>query len=93
MLICGDWIDHHIANKLALSTMFSAGAGNVVADVLSVGFGDGVERTLGKLGLKDPKLTHQQLSLARIRRVRTMASMIGIGTGCIFGMTPLLFFS
>lgn len=91
MLIFGDMIDHHIATKIGLSTMFSAGAGNVFADILGVGFGDAVERALASFGLKDPKLSTQQLALPTVRRTRTMASLIGMGSGCSAGMIPLLF--
>jgi len=91
MIIFGEAIDVHLTHSLGFSMMFSAALGNVFADICGVGFGDAVERTLGKLGLKDPKLNHAQMNLAYIRKGRTYASLVGIGLGCVCGMAPLAF--
>jgi len=92
MIIFGEAIDVHLTHQLGLSLMFSAALGNVFADICGVGFGDAVERTLSKLGLKDPRLNHHQMNLPHVRKGRTFASLLGIGTGCLCGMAPLVFF-
>lgn len=45
----------------------------------------------GKMGLPDPKLTLEQHQHVSSRRVMAVASVIGISTGCILGLCPLLF--
>ena len=37
MITCGEFIDHNFTHALGFSVMFSAAAGNIVADVCGVG--------------------------------------------------------
>lgn len=91
MIVFGELIDHHIAHGIGFSMLFSAAAGNIIADICGVGFGDFVERGLCKMGLPDPYLSAHALRLKRVRRARTFSSIGGIGFGCFLGMVPLLF--
>eukprot|EP00494_Astrolonche_serrata_P027287 UN27550 len=83
MIICGEFIDTHLTHAMGFSVMFSAAAGNIVADVTGVGFGDFIERCLTQIGLKDPKLTIKQLQFTKVRRGRTISSLVGIALGCV----------
>jgi len=91
MIIAGDAIDNHLGTLLGISTMAAAGFGNLISDVFGIGAGGAIERWCEALGVKEPPLTKAQLASAQVRRVRGLASVLGISVGCLIGMAPLLF--
>lgn len=91
MILAGDAIDEHLGAVVGLSTLAAAGIGNLLSDIVGIGTGDVIERWCHNLGLREPPLTTAQHMLEVTRRVKTVASVIGISIGCIIGMFPLLF--
>ena len=91
MLLAGDYIDITIGQSFGISTLASAGLGNMVADVSGIASGGFIESMADRMGLKDPKLSLAQLRLRVTRYTQTGASMVGIVIGCAIGMFPLLF--
>lgn len=91
MLISGDLINDHIGSVLHLSMMASAALGNAVSDVAGIGFGQFIEASTERLGVPNPHLSAAQLAQRSILATRMAGNMLGILTGCLLGMTPLLF--
>ncbi len=48
MLTFGEIIEANLASRFCLSVMTCAAIGNIIADGMSVGFSDFIERILGK---------------------------------------------
>jgi Ca2+-binding EF-hand superfamily protein len=90
MVIAGNQIDDMFGVMLGLSTMASAGLGNLISDVVGVraagSVEDGAERVL-----PDPRLTEAQAQNPKVRFVSNYAKIVGISLGCLIGLTPLLF--
>lgn len=91
MLTAGDAIDQSLGVALQISTLAAAGLGNLFSDVCGLGLSSYIEAMSGSLGIKAPELTRAQLALPRSRAVALVASVLGITTGCLLGMVPLLF--
>jgi len=90
MILCGDLIDLTLSQRFGVSMLFSAGLGNVLADSLGVYTSDLIEKTSGKVSPKS-KLTPNQRMMKCTRRRKTIFRVVGICTGCLAGMFPLLF--
>merc|ERR1712157_198509 len=54
-------------------------------------FGGVVDAAFARLGLPISDLTSGQLNLASVKTIRTVAMAIGVFSGCLLGMTSLLF--
>jgi hypothetical protein len=91
MILAGESIDNMLGATLCISTMATAALGNTVSDIAGIGLSNSIEAGAEKLGIPSPGLTLQQLDLPISRVVITLSSVLGITTGCILGMTPLLF--
>uniref|UniRef100_A0A7S2SF19 EF-hand domain-containing protein n=1 Tax=Mucochytrium quahogii TaxID=96639 RepID=A0A7S2SF19_9STRA len=91
MLVAGDIIDTTLGRWLGISTLAAAGFGNIFSDVAGLGFGGYIEASAKSLGLKDPKLSLQQLNTRKVRILQFLATSIGITIGCLLGMVPLWF--
>ena len=70
--------------------MACAAIGNLISDVIGVGFSGYIEVLAKSLGVKDPLLTPSQLKLFTVRVTSSAGAAIGITIGCILGMFPLL---
>jgi len=91
MIMSGDLIDLTLSQKFGVSMLFSAGLGNVFADSLGVYTSDMIEKMSGKISPKSGKLTANQRRMKCTRRRKTIFRIVGISTGCLAGMFPLLF--
>jgi len=91
MLTFGDIIDLTLSQKLGVSMLFSAGLGNVFADSVGAWTSDIIEKFSDKFTPKSAKLTHEQLMMKSVRRRNTIFRIVGISSGCVVGMFPLLF--
>lgn len=91
MIQAGDLIDNTIGVRLGLATLTAAAFGQVFSDVSGVCFGSVVDRMCAKLGIEGPNLTHEQRQLSAVKRVGTFGAVCGVITGCLLGMTSLLF--
>lgn len=83
MILAGSWIDATIAQTFGLSTMASAGMGNLISDAIGIVVGRIVENNLYKYvtRVKDEDLNEY---------LETFAEMFGICLGCALGMLFLL---
>jgi len=91
MILCGDLVDLTLSQRFGVSMLFSAGLGNVFADSLGVYTSDLIEKTSNKISPKSGKLTPNQQMMKCTRRRKTIFRIVGISTGCLAGMFPLLF--
>ena len=90
MVIAGNHIDDMFGVMLGLSTMASAGLGNLISDVVGVRAAGSVEDGAERM-LPDPRLTEAQAQNPKVRFVSNYAKIVGISLGCLIGLTPLLF--
>jgi len=91
LIIAGDYIDSHVCLHLGLTTMFAAAVGNIMSDIGGLTLGGFLEKLGNSLGLK-----HHNMSIAQLRTWKAWwfkytGMVIGITTGCIIGMIPLLY--
>lgn len=91
MIQAGDAIDMSLGVTFGLATLTTAALGNIFSDVAGVFFGDAVEAFVAKLHLPQHGLSRTQLDMKVTRMYNTMGGTVGIITGCILGMTCLLF--
>lgn len=90
MILAGDMIDGSLGIRFGLSTLAAAGFGNMISDVVGVGLGDAIDSLSLRMGFRAPALTADQLELVITRRVKALASALGVAFGCLIGMAPLL---
>ncbi len=91
MILAGDYIDHTLGAALGITTMAAAGLGNAISDVFGIGSAWYVERWTSRLGVRPPPLTIEQLELSSARLAANIGRALGVATGCVIGMAPLLF--
>jgi hypothetical protein len=71
--------------------MTAAGFGQVISDTAGVCSGRFVEDLAKKLRIGEHHLTREQKNIPWVARIRTGAMVVGVATGCLIGMTSLLF--
>ncbi|CAD7952966.1 unnamed protein product [Amoebophrya sp. A25] len=91
MIQAGDIIDCSIGAVFGFSTITAAAMGQICSDTSGVCFGGFVDAFFNSLGLPKADLTPDQIALDSVRFVRTVAMAIGVFSGCLIGMTSLLF--
>lgn len=92
MTMAGDEIDALFGARLGLSTLASAGLGNLLADVAGIGFANSIEQTVRKLKwAKDPGVSGAQAALSITKWTKALGASLGVMFGCLLGLTPLLF--
>ena len=91
MIISGDAIDGYLGFYFGISTMAAAALGNAFSNGLGMMLHGFIERCANALGLPDPQLTLFQMKDRGVHAVKTAGSVVGILTGCLLGMCPLLF--
>eukprot|EP00933_Yihiella_yeosuensis_P054588 TRINITY_DN53071_c0_g1_i1.p1 TRINITY_DN53071_c0_g1~~TRINITY_DN53071_c0_g1_i1.p1 ORF type:complete len:323 (+),score=59.06 TRINITY_DN53071_c0_g1_i1:28-969(+) len=91
MVIYGDVIDGTLGVTFGFSMLASAALGNAVSNIFGMLLHGTITKQADKIGLPDPRLTLAQQKLPRVHYWSTAGSTIGVFTGCILGMSPLLF--
>ena len=91
MIQAGEMIDMSIGVAFGLSTMTAAGFGQCVSDVAGFTCGGVVDAGVAKMRLPQHGLTPVQLDLKRTRMWHTLGGCVGVVTGCLLGMSCLLF--
>ncbi|CAD7923778.1 unnamed protein product [Amoebophrya sp. A120] len=91
MIQAGDLIDCTLGATFGLATITAAALGQICSDTSGICFGGFVDAAFNRLGLPVSDLTPDQLALDSVRIVRTMAMAVGVLSGCLLGMTSLLF--
>ena len=91
MIQAGEAIDMSIGVSFGLSTMTAAGFGQCVSDVAGFTCGGMVDAAVTKMRLPHHNLTLEQLDLKSSRAWHTFGGCVGVVTGCLMGMSCLLF--
>lgn len=91
MITAGEAIDATFGVLFGLSTMAAAGFGQCFSDVAGLTGGGIVDATVAKLKLPQHGLTQVQLNGRRARIWGTVGGCVGVLTGCLLGMSCLLF--
>ncbi|KAG7374049.1 Fis family transcriptional regulator [Nitzschia inconspicua] len=91
MITAGEAIDQTFGVALGISTMAAAGFGQCVSDVAGITSGGLVDAAVSKLNLPQHGLSQEQLGLRLSRIYSTFGACIGVLTGCLLGMSVLLF--
>eukprot|EP00005_Dracoamoeba_jomungandri_P012204 CAMPEP_0174267462 /NCGR_PEP_ID=MMETSP0439-20130205/33681_1 /TAXON_ID=0 /ORGANISM="Stereomyxa ramosa, Strain Chinc5" /LENGTH=199 /DNA_ID=CAMNT_0015354969 /DNA_START=396 /DNA_END=995 /DNA_ORIENTATION=- len=92
MIVAGETLESTLGPTLGISTMAAAGLGNMISDAAGLGFGGTIEVLADKMGLPQTGLTAEQLELRISKMVYHISCLVGIMTGCLLGMFPLLFY-
>lgn len=91
MIQAGEAIDMSIGVSFGLSTLTAAGFGQCVSDVAGFTCGGLVDAAVAKMNLPQHNLTPAQLDLKSSRAWHTLGGCVGVVTGCLLGMSCLLF--
>lgn len=91
MIQAGEAIDASFGVIFGLSTLTAAGFGQCFSDVAGITCGGMVDAVVTRLNLPRHNLTPDQLDLRETRLWTTMGGCIGVVTGCLLGMSCLLF--
>ncbi|CAH8661637.1 unnamed protein product [Schistosoma margrebowiei] len=93
MIVAGEYIDVQFATFLGISTMAAAGLGNLVSDLFGIGLVGYVEKFMEKIGISVPPLSASQLASSSVRWSIALGRIVGITTGCLLGLLPLVLFN
>lgn len=92
MLLAGDVIDSMIGFQLGITTLASAGLGNIAADVVGVSVTHQIKEHSRKISwAQPPRLSTIQQAMRSVRAAKMGGAAAGVTVGCILGMFPLLF--
>lgn len=92
MLLAGDAIDSLFGLKLGLTTLASAGLGNIAADVVGVSVTQQIkERSRRIAWAQPPRLSSLQQAMRVVRAAKMGGAALGVTVGCLLGMVPLFF--
>lgn len=91
MVIYGDVIDGTLGMWFGFSMLASAALGNAISNIFGMTLHGTITKMADKLGLPDPHLTLTQRKLPRVHFWSTFGATVGVFSGCLLGMTPLLF--
>jgi hypothetical protein len=92
MISAGDYIDISLGTRLGITTLASAGLGNIVADVAGVSATQQIKELSRRLPwAQPPRLSVLQQSMARVRIAKLTGAAVCVSVGCVMGMLPLAF--
>lgn len=91
MIQAREAIDMSLGVAFGLSTLTAAGFGQCISDVAGFTCGGIVDAIVNKLQLPRHGLSAAQLDLKSSRIYNTAGGCVGVLTGCLLGMTCLLF--
>lgn len=92
MISAGDYIDLSLGTRLGITTLASAGLGNIVADVAGVSATQQIKELSRRLPwAQPPRLSVLQQSMARVRIAKLTGAAVCVSIGCVMGMLPLAF--
>ena len=91
MIQAGEAIDMSLGVAFGLSTLTAAGFGQIFSDVCGLTCGGMVDALVAKLHLPQHRMSPAQLNLKVSRVASTAGGCAGVVTGCLLGMSCLLF--
>lgn len=92
MIVFGEVIDATLCVRFGFSTMVAAALGNTISDAGGVWSGGVVEDLARRYGYVTPDLSRSQEEMPITKRYERMGQVVGVVSGCLVGMFPLLFF-
>ncbi|KAH7616008.1 putative Transmembrane protein 65 [Nannochloris sp. 'desiccata'] len=92
MIVAGDAIDSLFGAKLGITTLASAGLGNIVADVVGVSATQQIKERSRKIKwAQPPRLSTLQQAMGSVKFAKMGGACLGVSIGCVLGMLPLAF--
>ena len=92
MIVAGDAIDSLFGAKLGITTLASAGLGNIVADVVGVSATQQIKERSRKIKwAQPPRLSTLQQAMGSVKMAKMGGACFGVSLGCVLGMLPLAF--
>lgn len=91
MVIYGDVIDATLGMYLGFSMLASAALANAISNIFGMLLHGTITKWADKVGLPDARLTLAQRKMPMVHRFVVLGSCIGVFSGCLLGMSPLLF--
>ncbi|GBG30684.1 cGMP-specific 3',5'-cyclic phosphodiesterase [Hondaea fermentalgiana] len=91
MIQAGEVLDLTLGVAFGLSTLTAAGFGQCVSDVAGITCGGIVDAVVARLNLPAHGMTEAQITSRTARIWRTLGGCVGVVTGCLLGMSILLF--
>ena len=93
MITAGEGIDATLGLRLGLTTMASAGLGNLVADIVGVSATQQIKELSRRTKwAQPPRLSTLQQAMTRVRIAKMVGAASFVSFGCLVGMVPLAFF-
>ncbi|KAH9578185.1 Transmembrane protein 65 [Trypanosoma melophagium] len=90
MILAGDAIDSTVGYYLNCSVLTCAAMGNIFSGVLGMQVHGVIDKLVRKLNFKTPVLTESQMKGKRVFFAGHIGGTLGIMTGLLLGMLPLL---
>jgi len=91
MVIYGDVIDSTLGMTFGFSMLASAALGNAISNIFGMLLHGTINKWADRLGLPEARLTLAQRKLPNVHWWSTFGSTVGVFSGCLLGMTPLIF--
>lgn len=92
MLLAGEAIDNLAGLHFGITTLASAGLGNIAADVVGVSVTQHIKERSRKIGwAQPPRLSTLQQAMRSVRAAKMTGAALGVTVGCLLGMIPLFF--
>jgi len=92
MIVAGDAVDSLFGARFGITTLASAGLGNIVADVVGVSVTQQIKETSRKIRwAQPPRLSTLQQAMGSVRIAKMAGAALGVSLGCLLGMVPLAF--
>lgn len=92
MLLAGEAIDNMLGVHLGITTLASAGLGNIAADVIGVSVTQQIKETSRNIAwAQPPRLSTIQQGMRSVRTAKLTGAVLGVSVGCLLGMFPLVF--
>ena len=93
MILAGDAVDHYFGMRFGITTLASAGLGNIVADIAGVSVTQKIKEQSRRVRwATPPRLSTLQQAMRSVRVAKYTGAAAGVTIGCILGMLPLAFF-
>lgn len=92
MITAGEGIDTVFGARLGITTLASAGFGNLVADIVGVSVTQQIKEASRKTKwAQPPRLSTLQQAMNRVRVAKMLGAASCVSLGCLLGMIPLAF--
>lgn len=92
MIIAGESIDVSFGAKLGITTLASAGLGNLIADIVGVSVTQQIKELSRRTKwAQPPRLSTLQQAMSSTKVAKMVGAATFVSIGCLMGMVPLAF--